>query len=163
MFEEKVVFLASPTKISLHLRALSGPSDLLGVGRIAADEILLSQHLLIFRQGIALNPERNSRYSKELAMGRALQSSMAEQQKRSSEMTQEEFLEAQAAETVRMCGATGKSRRFEMLLGTKEREIPHRAQLMVTERLLSIVPHLTRNRQRPAGASSKDHCITVSR
>jgi len=37
-------------------------------------------------------------------MGRALQSSMAEQQKRSSEMTQEEFLEAQAAETVRMCG-----------------------------------------------------------
>ena len=61
-------------------------------------------------------------------MGRALQSSMAEQQKRSSEMTQEELPEAQAAETVRMCGATGKSR-FEMLLGTKEREIHHRLSL----------------------------------
>ena len=130
MLEGKVVFLASPTNIALrlHLRALSGPSDLLRVGGIAADEILLSQHLLIFRQAIALNLERNSQYSKELAMGRALQSSMAEQQKRSSEMTQEELPEAQAAETVRMCGATGKSR-FEMLLGTKEREIHHRLSL----------------------------------
>jgi uncharacterized damage-inducible protein DinB len=37
--------------------------------------------------------------------------------------------------------------RFEMLLGTKEHEMHHRAQLMVIERLLGIVPHLTRNRQ----------------
>jgi len=36
---------------------------------------------------------------------------------------------------------------FEMLLGTKEHEMHHRAQLMVIERLLGIVPHLTRNRQ----------------
>jgi uncharacterized damage-inducible protein DinB len=36
--------------------------------------------------------------------------------------------------------------RFEMLLGTKEHEMHHRAKLMVIERLLGIVPHLTRAR-----------------
>jgi uncharacterized damage-inducible protein DinB len=37
--------------------------------------------------------------------------------------------------------------RFEMLLGAKEHEMHHRAQLMVYQRLLGIVPHLTRARQ----------------
>jgi uncharacterized damage-inducible protein DinB len=37
--------------------------------------------------------------------------------------------------------------RFEMLLGTKEHEMHHRAQLMLIERLLGVVPHLTRARQ----------------
>jgi uncharacterized damage-inducible protein DinB len=37
--------------------------------------------------------------------------------------------------------------RFEMLLGVKEHEMHHRAQLMVFERLLGLVPHLTRERQ----------------
>ncbi|SPE36719.1 DinB family protein [Candidatus Sulfopaludibacter sp. SbA6] len=37
--------------------------------------------------------------------------------------------------------------RFEMLLGAKEHEMHHRAQLMVAERMLGIVPHLTRNMQ----------------
>jgi uncharacterized damage-inducible protein DinB len=37
--------------------------------------------------------------------------------------------------------------RFEMLLSNKEHEMHHRAQLMVFERLLGIVPHLTRERQ----------------
>jgi uncharacterized damage-inducible protein DinB len=37
--------------------------------------------------------------------------------------------------------------RFEMLLGVKEHEMHHRAKLMLTERLLGIVPHLTRARQ----------------
>jgi uncharacterized damage-inducible protein DinB len=41
----------------------------------------------------------------------------------------------------------GSKTRFEMLLGTKEHEMHHRAQLMVIERLLGIVPHLTRNRR----------------
>jgi len=50
------------------------------------------------------------------------------------------------AEPVGMPGGASKSR-FEMLLGTKEHEMHHRAQLMVIERLLGIVPHLTRNRQ----------------
>ena len=37
--------------------------------------------------------------------------------------------------------------RFEMLLAAKEHEMHHRAKLMVIERLLGIVPHLTRARQ----------------
>ena len=41
---------------------------------------------------------------------------------------------------------TSKSR-MEMLLGVKEHEMHHRAQLMLVQRLLGIVPHLTRARQ----------------
>jgi uncharacterized damage-inducible protein DinB len=37
--------------------------------------------------------------------------------------------------------------RFEMILSAKEHEMHHRAQLMVFERLLGLVPHLTRERQ----------------
>jgi uncharacterized damage-inducible protein DinB len=37
--------------------------------------------------------------------------------------------------------------RFEMLLGAKEHEMHHRGQLMVYERLVGVVPHLTRQRQ----------------
>lgn len=40
-------------------------------------------------------------------------------------------------------GAVQRSR-FEMLLGAKEHEMHHRAQLMLVERQLGIVPHLTR-------------------
>lgn len=36
--------------------------------------------------------------------------------------------------------------RFEMLLGVKEHEMHHRGQLMVLQRLIGIVPHLTRAR-----------------
>ena len=57
------------------------------------------------------------------------------------------FPEAVFAEQVRMPGGASKTR-FEMLLGTKEHEMHHRAQLTIIERLLGIVPHLTRNRQR---------------
>ena len=53
------------------------------------------------------------------------------------------------AETVSMApGATPASRtRFDMLLSVKEHEMHHRAQLMLIERLIGIVPHLTRARQ----------------
>jgi uncharacterized damage-inducible protein DinB len=37
--------------------------------------------------------------------------------------------------------------RFEMLLSAKEHEMHHRAQLMVIERMVGIVPHLTRQMQ----------------
>jgi uncharacterized damage-inducible protein DinB len=37
--------------------------------------------------------------------------------------------------------------RFEMLLGVKEHEMHHRGQLMLIERMIGIVPHLTRNFQ----------------
>lgn len=42
--------------------------------------------------------------------------------------------------------------RFEMLMGLKEHEMHHRAQLMVMQRMLGIVPHLTRARQARAAA-----------
>jgi uncharacterized damage-inducible protein DinB len=42
-------------------------------------------------------------------------------------------------------GKTAKSR-FEWLLGAKEHEMHHRAQLMLVERQLGMVPHLTRQR-----------------
>jgi uncharacterized damage-inducible protein DinB len=44
--------------------------------------------------------------------------------------------------------------RFEMLLATKEHEMHHRAQLMVYQRLLGIVPHLTRQRAAMAAAAA---------
>jgi len=37
--------------------------------------------------------------------------------------------------------------RFEMILSVKEHEMHHRGQLMVIERMLGIVPHLTRERE----------------
>jgi uncharacterized damage-inducible protein DinB len=37
--------------------------------------------------------------------------------------------------------------RFEMLLGPKEHEMHHRGQLMVVQRMLGLVPHLTRQFQ----------------
>jgi uncharacterized damage-inducible protein DinB len=37
--------------------------------------------------------------------------------------------------------------RFEMLLSVKEHEMHHRGQLMLIERMLGIIPHLTRARQ----------------
>jgi uncharacterized damage-inducible protein DinB len=46
--------------------------------------------------------------------------------------------------------------RFEMLLGAKEHEMHHRAQLMVYERLLGVVPHLTRQRQATMAASAQN-------
>ena len=37
--------------------------------------------------------------------------------------------------------------RLEMVMGIKEHEMHHRAQLMLIQRLLGIVPHLTRRRE----------------
>ncbi len=48
--------------------------------------------------------------------------------------------------------------RFEAMLGVKEHEMHHRGQLMLIERMLGIVPHLTRQyeerRQRQAQAAT---------
>jgi uncharacterized damage-inducible protein DinB len=41
----------------------------------------------------------------------------------------------------------GSKTQFEMLLGVKEHEMHHRAQLFLMERMIGIVPHLTRARQ----------------
>ncbi len=45
-------------------------------------------------------------------------------------------------------GATPDSKsRFEMILGVKEHEMHHRGQLMLMERMIGVVPHLTRQMQ----------------
>lgn len=56
----------------------------------------------------------------------------------------EELPEAVLAEQVELPGGGSRSR-FEMLIGTKEHEMQHRAQLTVIERLLGVVPHFTRS------------------
>jgi uncharacterized damage-inducible protein DinB len=54
-------------------------------------------------------------------------------------------------------GAPQASRtRFDMILSVKEHEMHHRGQLMLIERILGIVPHLTREMQaRFAAAAAK--------
>jgi uncharacterized damage-inducible protein DinB len=47
-------------------------------------------------------------------------------------------------EMVIVADGSGTKSRFEQLLGPKEHEMHHRAQLMLIERQLGIVPHLTR-------------------
>ena len=57
--------------------------------------------------------------------------------------------DAQLSEQVLGNGANGKvhKSRLEMLLGAKEHEMHHRAQLMLIERQLGVIPHLTRQMQ----------------
>ncbi len=53
-----------------------------------------------------------------------------------------------------MCIAPNATKsRFEMLLGVKEHEMHHRAQLFLIERMIGIVPHLTRARQQRQAAA----------
>ncbi len=47
--------------------------------------------------------------------------------------------------------------RFEMLLSVKEHEMHHRGQLMLIQRLLGIVPHLTRQREERMKAAQEAH------
>ena len=48
------------------------------------------------------------------------------------------------AELIPVADGSGTKSRFEQLLGDKEHEMHHRGQLMLIERQLGIVPHLTR-------------------
>jgi uncharacterized damage-inducible protein DinB len=52
--------------------------------------------------------------------------------------------EAQLAQPITAPNATKSA--FEMLIGIKEHEMHHRAQLFLIERMVGIVPHLTRAR-----------------
>ena len=47
-------------------------------------------------------------------------------------------------EMITLADGLGTKSRFEQLLGAKEHEMHHRGQLMLIERNLGIVPHLTR-------------------
>jgi uncharacterized damage-inducible protein DinB len=45
--------------------------------------------------------------------------------------------------------------RFEMILGVKEHEMHHRGQLMLIERMVGVVPHLTRSMRERLAAAAK--------
>jgi len=51
-------------------------------------------------------------------------------------------------------GSPASRTRFEMLLSVKEHEMHHRGQLMLIERIIGIVPHLTRERHARVAAAS---------
>jgi uncharacterized damage-inducible protein DinB len=51
-------------------------------------------------------------------------------------------------------GAPPSKTRFEMVLGVKEHEMHHRGQLMLIERMVGIVPHLTRRMQERFAAAA---------
>ena len=62
------------------------------------------------------------------------------------------------SEAVQMpAGATPAARsRFDMILSVKEHEMHHRAQLMLMERILGIVPHLSREMQARFAAAAAE-------
>jgi uncharacterized damage-inducible protein DinB len=66
------------------------------------------------------------------------------------------FSESLLAEMVTMMpGAEPPAKsRFEMLLGVKEHEMHHRAQLMLMQRMIGQVPHLTRAMQERFAAAA---------
>jgi len=71
------------------------------------------------------------------------------------------FLESQPdaflAETVRMPAGTepATKTRFELMLSPKEHEMHHRGQLMMLQRMIGLVPHLTRERQERMAAAHR--------
>jgi uncharacterized damage-inducible protein DinB len=66
----------------------------------------------------------------------------------------EAMSEAQIAESVRFPPPLDppSKPRFEMILAVKEHEMHHRGQLMLIQRMIGIVPHLTRRRQEAQAA-----------
>ena len=62
------------------------------------------------------------------------------------------------AERIPVADGSGTKSRFEQLLGAKEHEMHHRGQLMLIERQLGIVPHLTRQaEERMASEAAAKH------
>jgi uncharacterized damage-inducible protein DinB len=53
--------------------------------------------------------------------------------------------------------------RFEMILGVKEHEMHHRGQLMLIERQIGIVPHLTRDMQARFAAMSQQQAKATAK
>ena len=51
-------------------------------------------------------------------------------------------------------GVPPSKSRFELILGVKEHEMHHRGQLMLIERMVGIVPHLTRRMQERFAAAA---------
>lgn len=52
--------------------------------------------------------------------------------------------------------------RFEMILGVKEHEMHHRGQLMLIERMIGVVPHMTRQMQERMASMMKEASGTAA-
>jgi uncharacterized damage-inducible protein DinB len=65
----------------------------------------------------------------------------------------EDFLAEQVA--MPPAGTPPSRSRFDMILSVKEHEMHHRGQLMLVERMIGIVPHLTRDMQARIAAAKK--------
>ena len=65
----------------------------------------------------------------------------------------EDFLAEQVA--MPPTGTPPSRSRFDMILSVKEHEMHHRGQLMLVERMIGIVPHLTRDMQARIAAAKK--------
>jgi len=59
------------------------------------------------------------------------------------------------AERVENFDKRGSKSRLEMLLSPKEHEMHHRGQLMLLQRMVGLVPHLTREREERAAAIAR--------
>ena len=93
------------------------------------------------------------------AKGKALttKAQIVEALKTNGEMFAQQLETLTEAELGQSIGApNGSKSQFEMLLGVKEHEMHHRAQLFLIERMVGIVPHLTRARmERMAAQQSR--------
>jgi len=75
----------------------------------------------------------------------------------------EGFSDAELNTMVKTHGAAGPMEkcRLEMLMGAKEHEMHHRAQLMLIERQLGIIPHLTQQMNARIEQMAKARAATV--
>ena len=97
--------------------------------------------------GARIAEEQVARPKKEIV---AMLSANGDQFARLLEESQEDFL---SQRVVYPQGMTPPSKsRFEMLMSVKEHEMHHRGQLMLIERMLGFVPHLTRQMQERTAA-----------
>ncbi len=72
----------------------------------------------------------------------------------------EDFLAEQVA--MPPGGSPASRSRFDMILSVKEHEMHHRGQLMLIERIIGIVPHLTREMQAHFAAAAAAESPSVS-
>ena len=72
----------------------------------------------------------------------------------------DDLSEGALGDSVLMPGSQSAKSRFEMLLSVKEHEMHHRGQLMLIERQLGIVPHLTREREARFGVPTQQSTQT---
>lgn len=140
--EDKYGFAPAPgsrtvAQILAHITQLSRFHE--DVHRVRRLTTIMGYDFMGFHKALAAEAEGLATKSAILA---ALQSE-GERYASWLETLSDDFL----AERVENFDGKGSKSRLEMLLAPKEHEMHHRGQLMVIERMLGVVPHLTRERE----------------